>query len=73
MKVTILTNEYPPYIYGGAGVHVEYLVRELAELDADLRFLARSLVLEGGAATLQVEPLPEAAVSTKRRPMRRAA
>ncbi|MYH07423.1 MAG: glycogen synthase, partial [Rhodothermaceae bacterium] len=30
MKITILTNEYPPNIYGGAGVHVKYLVRELA-------------------------------------------
>ncbi len=31
VKVTILTNEYPPNIYGGAGVHVKYLTRELAE------------------------------------------
>ena len=30
MRVTILTNEYPPHVYGGAGVHVEYLSRELA-------------------------------------------
>ena len=33
MKITILTNEYPPNVYGGAGVHVEYLTRELAKLD----------------------------------------
>jgi alpha-maltose-1-phosphate synthase len=33
MNLTILTNEYPPHIYGGAGVHVEYLTRELARLD----------------------------------------
>lgn len=33
MKITLLTNEYPPNIYGGAGVHVEYLSRELARLD----------------------------------------
>jgi len=33
MRITILTNEYPPNIYGGAGVHVEYLSRELAILD----------------------------------------
>jgi glycogen synthase len=32
MRIGILTNEYPPYVYGGAGVHVEYLTRELAEL-----------------------------------------
>ena len=30
MNITILTNEYPPNIYGGAGIHVKYLVRELA-------------------------------------------
>ena len=30
MKVLFLTNEYPPYIYGGAGVHVDGLSRELA-------------------------------------------
>jgi starch synthase len=34
MKIAVLTNEYPPYVYGGAGVHVEYLTRELAALDA---------------------------------------
>ncbi len=32
MHVTILTNEYSPHIYGGAGVHVEYLTRALARL-----------------------------------------
>ena len=31
MKALFLTNEYPPYIYGGAGVHVDYLSRELAK------------------------------------------
>ena len=29
MKVALLSREYPPEIYGGAGVHVEYLAREL--------------------------------------------
>lgn len=33
MRIAILTNEYPPHIYGGAGVHVEYLTRELTRLD----------------------------------------
>ena len=32
MKSLLLTNEYPPNVYGGAGVHVEYLSRELARL-----------------------------------------
>lgn len=31
MKTLLLTNEYPPHIYGGAGVHVDYLARALAE------------------------------------------
>src|SRR5918997_2834360 len=38
MQVLLLTNEYPPNVYGGAGVHVEYLARELAKLiDVDVR------------------------------------
>jgi alpha-maltose-1-phosphate synthase len=32
MNVTFFTNEYPPHIYGGAGIHVQYLSRELAKL-----------------------------------------
>ncbi|MFN7793658.1 MAG: glycogen synthase, partial [Cyclobacteriaceae bacterium] len=32
MKVLFYTREYPPYVYGGAGVHVEYLARELSRL-----------------------------------------
>jgi glycogen synthase len=31
-KVLFLTNEYPPNVYGGAGVHVDHLSRELARL-----------------------------------------
>jgi alpha-maltose-1-phosphate synthase len=30
-KATLLTNEYPPNVYGGAGVHVEYLSQALAK------------------------------------------
>lgn len=32
MKPVILTREYPPEVYGGAGVHVEYLARELGRM-----------------------------------------
>ncbi len=32
LAVALLTREYPPEVYGGAGVHVEYLARELASL-----------------------------------------
>jgi alpha-maltose-1-phosphate synthase len=38
MKALFLTNEYPPNIYGGAGVHVDYLSRELAKImDVEVR------------------------------------
>src|SRR5215210_1814868 len=38
MRVALLTREYPPEVYGGAGVHVEYLARELARLvDLEVR------------------------------------
>lgn len=32
MRVGLLTREYPPDVYGGAGVHVEFLARELRSL-----------------------------------------
>jgi alpha-maltose-1-phosphate synthase len=32
LKVALLTREYPPEVYGGAGTHVEYLARELRRL-----------------------------------------
>lgn len=32
LSVALLTREYPPENYGGAGVHVEYLARELEHL-----------------------------------------
>jgi len=34
VRIALFTNEYPPNVYGGAGVHVEYLSRELARADA---------------------------------------
>ena len=38
MKPLLLTNEYPPNIYGGAGIHVQYLSRELSKLcDGEVR------------------------------------
>ncbi|MEU8318624.1 glycogen synthase [Nonomuraea sp. NPDC048881] len=36
MRVDLLSREYPPDVYGGAGVHMEYLARELRKL-ADVR------------------------------------
>ena len=36
LRVDLLTREYPPEVYGGAGVHLEYLARDLRRL-ADVR------------------------------------
>ena len=37
MRVAVLSREYPPEVYGGAGVHVEFLVRELRKIvDVDV-------------------------------------
>jgi starch synthase len=33
LRVGLLTREYPPDVYGGAGVHVEYLARHLARIE----------------------------------------
>ena len=44
MKALFLTNEYPPTIYGGAGVHVDYLSRELAKLiDVEVRCYGKKM------------------------------
>lgn len=54
MKVLFYTREYPPYVYGGAGVHVEYLAAELAKLiDVEVRCFgdqsenSKNLVVKG--------------------------
>ena len=39
MKIVLLTNEAPPHIYGGAGVHVDFLSRELARLEGKRHFI----------------------------------
>jgi alpha-maltose-1-phosphate synthase len=36
LRVDLITREYPPEVYGGAGVHLEYLSRDLRDL-ADVR------------------------------------
>lgn len=44
MKSLFLTNEFPPTIYGGAGVHVDYLSKELAKLmEVEVRCYSKEL------------------------------
>ena len=33
MRILLLTNEYPPNVYGGAGVHVDHLSREILGME----------------------------------------
>lgn len=48
MKALLLTNEYPPHVYGGAGVHMDYLSRELARLmEVEVRCFGEQSVREG--------------------------
>ncbi|MBO3752884.1 glycogen synthase [Streptosporangiaceae bacterium NEAU-GS5] len=65
MRVDLLSREYPPEVYGGAGVHVEYLARELRRLaDVQVRCFGAPREdatayrvpggLEGANAALQV-------------------
>jgi starch synthase len=38
MRILYLTREYPPHVYGGAGVHLEHLAREMTLLaDVEIR------------------------------------
>ncbi len=57
MKALLLTNEYPPNVYGGAGVHVEFLSRELARLiDVEVRCFGNQHLDDG---RLHVRGYPE--------------
>lgn len=58
MRVSILTREYPPHIYGGAGVHVGQLVPQLRKfVDVDVQCMGEDR--EG--ATAHPENFPEGA------------
>ena len=61
MKVLLLTNEYPPHIYGGAGVHVQYLSRELAKLiPVQVRCFGDQNILTKNLSVLGFGPVQEA-------------
>jgi len=65
-RVALLTREYPPEVYGGAGVHVEYLSRELArlvEVTVHAWGAGRPRPLPGEPAVLSYRPWGELAGS----------
>ena len=54
MRAAILTREFPPDVYGGAGVHVDFLVRELRKLiDVDVQCMGEPR--EGATAHTEKE------------------
>ena len=53
-KVLLLSKEYPPHVYGGAGVHIDFLSRELAKLvDVEVRCFGKQK-RDGGNGTASV-------------------
>jgi starch synthase len=64
-KVAFFTNEYPPYVYGGAGVVVEYLSKELAKLvPMEVRCFGDQDVQEPNLRVKGYGPWSEAKVNT---------
>ena len=56
MKVLLLTNEYPPNIYGGAGVHVGYLSEELAKtMPVEVRCFGNQRLEDGNLKVIGFE------------------
>jgi glycogen synthase len=69
MDIAILTKEFPPHVYGGAGVHVEYLTRELRKLnEGKIRVLCFGSQREfsGNLEVIGVEPSSSIPAQDKR-------
>jgi len=61
MKVALFSKEYPPNVYGGAGVHVEYLSRALARrMDVEVRAFGTQAPMPGNPAVRYYSEWPEA-------------
>ncbi|MES5817857.1 glycogen synthase [Streptomyces sp. RG80] len=59
MRVGLLTREYPPDVYGGAGVHVEFLARELSSLvDLDVHCWGEASMKERASGVVRHRPWP---------------
>ncbi|MDP9089213.1 MAG: glycosyltransferase family 4 protein [Pseudomonadota bacterium] len=60
MRVGLMTREYPPNVYGGAGVHVEYLSRELAKkIEVEVHCWGTQREDSGNLHVYGLEPSPE--------------
>ena len=71
MRALILTNEFPPAIYGGAGVHVDELTRHLRDLiELDIRTFGSQADAEPGWRVQGYQPALELSQADERlRPM----
>ena len=60
MRVGLMTREYPPNVYGGAGVHVEYLSIELAKkIEVEVHCWGTQQEDSGSLHVHGEEPAPE--------------
>jgi alpha-maltose-1-phosphate synthase len=60
LRVGLFTREYPPQVYGGAGVHVEYLSRELArKIEVEVHCWGPQHADEGNLHVRGAEPWPD--------------
>jgi glycogen synthase len=67
-KVALFTNEYPPNVYGGAGVHVEYLSKALSELVAvEVRCFGNQDLTDGNLRVRGFQPWDEMKRNTDER------
>src|SRR3954471_7807153 len=65
MRIGLVTREWPPEVYGGAGVHVEYLARELRRLvDVDVHCFGPGRDDATGHCPHPGVPGPKAALQT---------
>jgi glycogen synthase len=66
LRVGIFTREYPPRVYGGAGVHVDYLSRELArEIEVEVHCWGPQQVDAGKLQVRGAEPWSEISNGTE--------
>jgi starch synthase len=56
MRVDLLSREYPPEVYGGAGVHVAELVRSLRKQDVDVHVRAFGMPRDEADVTSYLVP-----------------
>lgn len=57
MKVSLYSNEFPPHIYGGAGVHIDFISRELSKLcEVEVRCFGEQNQSQANLSVLGVQP-----------------